>query len=227
MVPERRQMKIYEIFVSLDGEVNAFHQGCITTFIRLAGCNLRPGCTYCDTQYAMDPDSGTEMPVGEIVAKVKELGGNKVTITGGEPLMQAVELFSLTKKLWHEHFKISVETNGTYLPIGCGVGSWVVDFKLPSSGNYDKMKHDIFVDLTKLDYVKFVIMDENDYLTAIREKNYLQSIGCHANFAFSPMFGPQATPINEIKHKLVEWLIRDKVFDAIVNVQIHKLLGVA
>ena len=79
----------------------------------------------------------------------------------------------------------------------------------------------------KRDYVKFVIMNENDNLTAIREKNYLQSLGCHANFAFSPMFGPQATPINEIKHELVEWLIRDKVFDAIVNVQIHKLLGVA
>jgi len=218
-------MKIYEIFQSIDGEVNAFHQGCITTFIRLAGCCLN--CTYCDTQYAMDPDSGTEMSINEIVNKVRELGGTKVTITGGEPLMQAEELSKLTKKLWHLRFKISVETNGT-LPMNLpGVGSWVADFKLPSSGNYDKMDYDLFRHLVKLDYIKFVIMDENDYLTAIREKNYLQSIGCHANFAFSPMFGPQSTPINEIKHKLVEWLIRDKVFDAIVNVQIHKLLGVA
>ena len=181
----------------------------------------------CDTQYAADPDSGTEMSVDEIVSKVKELGGNKVTITGGEPLLQGAELNLLTTQLWQNQFKISVETNGTYVPSAYGVGSWVVDFKLPSSGNYRMMKRDLFVDLTKKDYVKFVIMDENDYLIAIREMGHLKYMGCHANFAFSPMFGPQSTPINEIKHKLVEWLIRDKVFDAIVNVQIHKLLGVA
>jgi len=218
-------MKIYEIFQSIDGEVNAFHQGCLTTFIRVAGCNLE--CTYCDTKYALDSDSGHDMEVNDIVSKVLSLGCLKVTITGGEPLLQSEELGELTKKLWHVHCRTSIETNGTLPMVLPGVGSWVADFKLPSSGNYDKMNHELFVGLVKLDYIKFVIMDENDYLTAIREMNYLKSINCHANFAFSPVFGPKGLPDSHTSKELVRWLIRDKEFDVIINVQIHKLLGVA
>lgn len=216
-------MKIYEIFQSIDGEVSSFHQGHITTFIRFAGCNFYPGtCLYCDTKQAANPDSGIELSIDEIVNKVIELGGDKITITGGEPLFQREEFYELTKRLYFSGFHISVETNGSLPPEGYGVGSWVVDFKLPGSGNYDKMDYAMFAQLNTSDFVKFVITDTNDYQTAIREKNYLQSIGCHAKFAFSPVFGPCKTLENHIP--IVDWLIRDKVFDVIINVQIHKIL---
>ena len=218
-------MKIYEIFQSIDGEVNYFHQGCITTFIRVAGCNFwKNPCLYCDTKYAADPNSGKEMEVKEIIDIVSKLGGHKITITGGEPLFQMKEFYELTKKLYHSGFNTSVETNGSLPLEGYGVGSWVTDFKLPGSGNYDKMDHKLFVGLNSSDFVKFVITDKNDYRTAIREKNYLQSDGCHAKFAFSPVFGPCRTLENRMP--IVDWLIQDKVFDAIINVQIHKILDV-
>jgi len=211
-------MRIYEIFTSIDGEVNSFYQGRITTFIRFSGCNL--SCQYCDTKYAQDPASGEEMSVAEVVNEVKKLGCKKVTITGGEPLYQSQEFFELTRSLWHKGHEISVETNGSFYPAGYGVGSWVMDFKLPSSGCFDKMDHNNFKDLNKADWVKFVISDRNDYDTAIREMNYLRSIGCNAMFAFSPCFGvgPQKM--------LVDWLIEDKEFDVVINLQLHKLMGV-
>jgi 7-carboxy-7-deazaguanine synthase len=155
------------------------------------------------------------------------LGGSKVTITGGEPLIQGEELNRLTKILWHSKFHTSIETNGTLPTVGFyGIGSWVVDFKLPSSGHYDEMEHSIFTPLNASDFVKFVIMDRNDYDTAIREKKHLQSIGCRARFAFSPAFGPKSLPVNNITKHLVKWLIEDKQFDTIISVQIHKILNV-
>ena len=43
-------MNVIEIFGSIDGEGK--RTGQLTTFIRLAGCNLR--CIYCDTKYSFD-----------------------------------------------------------------------------------------------------------------------------------------------------------------------------
>ena len=41
---------VTEIFDSIDGEGK--RTGCMATFVRLAGCNLR--CTYCDTAYSLE-----------------------------------------------------------------------------------------------------------------------------------------------------------------------------
>lgn len=77
-------MRIFGVFLSIDGEVNSHYQGRFTVFIRLAGCNFfkYKGCNYCDTKYAQDPNSGTEMPVEEVMKKVESFGCKKVTITG-------------------------------------------------------------------------------------------------------------------------------------------------
>jgi len=213
-------MRIYEIFTSIDGEVNFFGAGRISTFIRFSGCDFENPCIYCDTKYALKLSDGKEMSVDEVVAEVKKLECKKITITGGEPLLQKREFDQLTKILWHEGFNISVETNGSFLPDGYGIGSWVVDYKLPSSGNFDKMKDENFVSLNSADYVKFVITDKYDYDKAIVVMGWLKKLGCKANFAFGPVFG------TDIQRKLVPWLVRDKLFDVIVNVQIHKFLGI-
>jgi len=208
------KIKIYSIFKSIDGEVNYFHQGCLTTFIRFSGCNLR--CGYCDTKYAQDINSGVDMTIKEILDKVDELGGDKVTITGGEPLYQKAEFYNLTKALWWARKKMSVETNGSIKPVGYGVHSWVMDFKLPSSGHFDKMDHDNFKNLIKNDYIKFIISDRNDYDTAVREMNYLNTL-CHANFTFGAGYGVLDP------RELLEWIKKDNI-KVILNVQLHKYL---
>ena len=211
-------MKIYSIFPSIDGEVSEFHQGRLTTFIRVSGCNLR--CSYCDTKYALSMDSGIDMNVDEVMEKVKDIGISKVTITGGEPLLQAEELFRLTADLTRQGYEISIETNGSFPLYGYGVGSWVVDYKLASSGEQDKMKMDIFRGLRSVDFVKFVIADRQDFNEAISVKKMLQSrLTYQAKFAFSPVYGGMDVNI------LINWLLEEEVYDAIINVQLHKLLN--
>ncbi len=123
-------MNVTEIFTSIDGEVNHFGQGVMTTFIRLAGCNL--ACSYCDTPKAHH--AGKQMTIPTILLNVIELGCRKITITGGEPLLQAEETLPLIDILTTEGYDVSIETNGTlYIPLSYiryENVSWVVDYKL-------------------------------------------------------------------------------------------------
>lgn len=214
-------MKIYSIFKSIDGEVNHFHQGRISTFIRFSGCNLRPFCTYCDTKYALKKDSGKKMNVDQIIKEVKKLGCKKVTITGGEPLMQFDGFLELTIALWHNGCFVSVETNGSYILNGINIGSWIVDYKLKSSGVCETkmIPYSEFCKLNYHDFIKFVISDRDDYCQAITVMKTLRKVGCIANFAFSPAH----SSLNPLT--LMKWLDEDKINDVIINLQFHKYLG--
>ena len=212
-------MRIYSIFKSIDGEINHFHQGRVTIFIRFAGCNLN--CHWCDTKYALNKNSGKEMNVNQIMEEVRKLGGKNVTITGGEPLMQHDGFLDLTKGLWKKDYKVSVETNGSYFPNGINVGSWVVDYKLKSSGApRDKMMEPLgWARLRECDFVKFVIATIEDFNEANEFILTLKEIGCRAKFAFSPAWGILDPKI------LISWLDSAKMNDVIINLQLHKYLG--
>jgi len=130
-------MRIHSIFKSINGEVNKYHQGSICIFIRLAGCSLR--CKYCDTVQAQSPDSGKEMNIDEIINEVVKFKNcYRVTITGGEPLLQEAELEELVNRLSME-YDISIETNGAHQIKKVWPVSWVVDYKCSSSGMKKKM----------------------------------------------------------------------------------------
>ena len=208
-------MKIYSIFNSIDGEVNLYGQGTFTTFIRFAGCNLR--CKWCDTKYAQELDSGMEMKIHEVIEQLVIIGCKKVTITGGEPLLQPDHFKILTKELWHRGYITTVETNGSFPLEGYGVSSWVVDYKLPSSGMTNKMNLDVFTQLRANDYIKFVITDKLDYETA---KSFIfeEAGGRRAKNVFSPAHG-----ILDPK-ELISWMKEDELFGVQVNIQIHKLV---
>jgi len=129
-------INIREIFYSIQGE--GIHQGLPTVFIRLQGCNLNPGCTYCDTEYARK-EGGTKYTIEEVIAKIVEFSPStrtRVCITGGEPLLQEEAVGSLVAHLNRFNYFIEVFTNGSFLkpPWWTRVHSWVVDFKAPSSG---------------------------------------------------------------------------------------------
>ena len=104
------KIKINEIFTSIDGEVNRYGQGGLTTFIRLAGCNLQ--CSYCDTKQAQAMDTGVDMTIDEITERIEV---SKVTITGGEPLCQKDELIELINSLCFTDIRVTVETNGSLI----------------------------------------------------------------------------------------------------------------
>ena len=89
-------MNVIEIFSSIDGEGS--RQGLLTTFLRLHDCNIR--CSYCDTTYSYGIDSiFTEMTVAEVADVIESLGNHRITITGGEPLLQEVAVVELIDEL--------------------------------------------------------------------------------------------------------------------------------
>lgn len=218
----KKALSVYSIFKSIDGECNSVGQGSLTIFIRLAGCNLR--CQYpCDTPYSFKVDPAMKMSIPDILKKVKSMYIKKVTITGGEPLLQIRDgLLDLITALKNNGYRISIETNGSIMWSRLDLSSidcLVVDYKLPSSGMEDKMIPSVhFQDLRKSDFIKFVIMDKPDFMRAIEIYNSFKSWGCAASFAFSPVHGGLSPSL------LLKWMMDRHLEDGILNIQIHKPL---
>ena len=213
------EIRVNEIFCSIDGEVNIHHQGCITTFIRFQGCPL--DCSWCDTEKARDPEGGTLASVEGVVRQVNTIGCPKVTITGGEPLMQREAFTELISMLRPFKIKITVETSG-FTEIGDLhdiADGWVVDYKLPSSGEHNKMIPTNYTILSERDFIKFPIATMEDYEMAKLVISHLRGI-TEVKFAFSPVWG-ECSP-NELLGRMIE----DRFFIPILNVQLHKLINV-
>jgi len=228
-------MRLAEMFMGFDGEANHFGQGTPSVFIRFAGCNL--SCNYpCDTKQWQPLQSGISISVLEVMSKVKdyekrylsEAGFKKVTITGGEPLLQYFEFWKLVEILDKNDWHISVETNGS-MPILDPLGKvsnhidcWVVDYKLPSSGMEEYMMSLDFVNILRTrDFVKFVIQNQNDLNVAFEIQRVIQNnTDCKARFAYSPCWGKF-----DIKDLATELLRSDSEIlgNCIINYQLHKL----
>jgi 7-carboxy-7-deazaguanine synthase len=99
-------LQLSEIFYTIQGE--GTWTGTPAVFVRLAGCNL--ACDFCDTDYSTKFFAS----VGEIVSKVRELGGDcpMVVLTGGEPLAQAATP-ALIEALRRDRRRVHIESNGT------------------------------------------------------------------------------------------------------------------
>jgi 7-carboxy-7-deazaguanine synthase len=160
-----------------------------------------------------------EMSVDHLIKGVKGFENKNVTITGGEPFMQADPLFFLFKELMIEGYRISVETNGSISFAPLEHIDYVVDYKMPSSGEFERMnRYTPFLDLKPTDWIKFVIQTTDDYQMAIQEMRWLKSEGCDAQFAMSPILN--TFPINSFLNRLQ----MGNVSDVVVSVQLHKLL---
>lgn len=210
-------MLIYSVFSSVNGEVNVAGMGSIATFIRFAGCTTA-NCSFCDTEYAKDVNSGTVWTLGEVMNAVHDLKCNRVLITGGEPLEQKEDLALLTNCLMQEGYQVSIETNG-YVPFDkkrfpWSMLNWIVDIK-PENKSIQSF---ISMNLGSNDYLKQVVGSESEFVNAMLKKQVLQNHGVRATFAFSPEYG-----IVE-PNQLLTWMKKYEQTDAVLNVQLHKIL---
>ncbi len=127
----------YESFATLDG-----------TGIRFAiffqGCNLR--CAYCHNPDTQAIDGGTGITTDELVKKVLRYKpyfarGGGVTLTGGEPLLQAEFLCELCEKLKNHGIHIALDTSGSVtnaaarrlIPL---IDHFIVDLKFATEHDY-------------------------------------------------------------------------------------------
>jgi len=186
-------LRVTSIFLTVDGETNAFHTGTWSTFIRLQGC--RVGCKWCDTKYTWPVDKlGTMMRPSEIADQVKLVSGGsrKVTITGGEPMEQWGQALSqLLLHLYEQDYDVSMETAGCddlepLLRVHPSV-NLIVDYKMESAGQVRRTHLPSFRKLRYHDVVKFVcteaeLEDVRDAVLGLREE------GCAARMVFSPVF---------------------------------------
>lgn len=204
---------IDEIFKSIQGE--GLDSGLPCIFVRFWGCNV--GCKYCDTEQCIDNKKRTS--VGKIMNKIHSMGINRVCITGGEPLLQD-EVMPLVYELLSEDYKVSIETSGCVPiepPSYRRSYRYIMDVKCPSSGVSTKNVLSNLALLTPQDEVKFVVADKKDYEYSKKILNFYPT---SAQVLYSPVWG------SDVGKDLANWLIKDKMYNARVQTQLHKVLGV-
>ena len=203
-------LRINEIFFSIQGETSRI--GLPTVFIRLTGCPLR--CGYCDSEYAFY--GGNTQNLTDILQQVASYGAHYITVTGGEPLAQKRCLDLLTA-LCDAGYSVSLETSGALAinTVDPRV-SRIMDIKTPGSGELAKMRWENLDDLRPTDELKFVLVDEADYVwakTLLQEKNLAE----RCPVVFSPVW--ETLPPRD----LANWVVRD-VLPVRMQVQLHKIL---
>ncbi|MDO8587847.1 MAG: 7-carboxy-7-deazaguanine synthase QueE [Armatimonadota bacterium] len=130
-MPKTNSAFISEVFSSIQGE--GLYVGVRQVFVRFAGCNL--ACSYCDTPAsrslkpelcAIQDRIGEQVfrrvrnpldvdAVASTVARLEDEapGHHSVSLTGGEPLMQATFLSKLCPELQKLGMRTYLESNGT------------------------------------------------------------------------------------------------------------------
>lgn len=220
-------MKVHSIFQSINGEVCGPGQGSVCTFIRFQKCNLK--CYYCDTPNSQSGNAGKNYTKYGILHAIRSLPINtkNVTITGGEPLLQK-DLDGLIMLLDQYNYSTTIETNGTISPSPTmkAYSCVVMDCKLPSAFMTIKRYNQYFPKflenvkmLNYSDWIKFPIMTKEDFELALHNKARCEKINEYIRFAFSAI-----KPLTS--KQLLEWIFKEEIYDAVLNVQLHKVVGV-
>ncbi len=207
---EKKQLKIAEIFYSLQGE--STFVGLPTVFVRLTGCPLR--CTWCDTEYAFS--GGQWVDIDAIVEQVKSYGTPNVCVTGGEPLSQK-RCLKLLDKLTDNGFNVSLETSGALSLANVNDKVTIImDLKAPGSGEESKNLYENINYIDAKDQIKFVIKDRTDY-------HWTQNIINRYNLIdkCEVLLSPVAGEINPAD--LAQWILDDKMLVRF-QLQLHKIL---
>lgn len=206
-------MQINEIFCSLNGE--SLFGGLRTVFIRTFACNLR--CSWCDTFYAIEGNDYHQMSVDEILAEVDKFNCKRVTLTGGEPLLQ-LDSTDLIKALIAKNYIVEIETNGAadVKPVKDLKQDTIfltMDWKCPSSGMTDKMLESNLDQLNRQDVIKCVVGSKED----LEEMNRVRTL-TRAQMYVSPVFG-QIELVD-----IANYILDNQLNDVRMQLQQHKII---
>lgn len=214
-----------EVFQTVEGE--GMKAGFPTTFVRVFNCNLR--CKWCDTPYSYAPAKPEYLAtIPEIVAQVREYANRSICFTGGEPLIHGEKSLQLLQALTEIEYveDVHIETNGAihlrpfhewreqHPELG-RKARFILDYKLPASGETDKMILDNFHYLRDTDEVKFVIADDTDFALAVDVvQNHVQK--------GTPLFSPvwETMP----PERLVSLILEHQLVQVKLSLQLHKVI---
>lgn len=218
-------LPMVEIFETVEGE--GTRAGFPTTFVRLFNCNLR--CNWCDTKYSYAPHQPEfRASIKEIADQVETFGHSHVCLTGGEPLLYTDKVLLLLETLaaLPTVTDVHIETGGGVdlapfaglrenNPAVAEKVRFILDYKLPASGETDKMIMTNYALLAPQDEVKFVIADDADFALACDICNTWVKQG---TILFSPVW--ETMPPD----KLVAKILEHKLHHVKLSLQIHKVI---
>lgn len=208
-------LRVSEIFHSIEGEGGAAGRSAV--FVRLTGCPLR--CVWCDTEHAFY--GGRAMEIDEVLAAVRAaaspLEPTLVTVTGGEPIVQA-DTPLLCREMLAKGWEVRLETSGAY-DVGLVPPPVVrvVDFKAPGSGEAGRNFWENLDHLEETDEVKVVVASRADFDWAVREVFARSPLPPERNFV-QPVWGEVAP--DEVR----SWIDETNA-PARMSVQLNKYLG--
>ena len=178
----------------------------------LQGCKLK--CLYCHNPDTISTSEGTEYDIEELVQKVikmKPYFGKKggVTVSGGEPLLQAKELIRFFKRLKAEGIHTNIDTNGRVL------------------NHFSKELLDDYTDLVMLD-IKHMTEEGYEVITGQRNKETAFDFAKHREASGKSMWLryvliPQITSNPELLHALGAHFKDYKTIEKIEIQPYHKL----
>jgi 7-carboxy-7-deazaguanine synthase len=225
--------RILEIFKSTQGEGQ--YVGAWQVFVRFFECNMH--CVWCDTPHSIGDTTRhyKEYDLNSLVGEINKLWDrcHSVSLTGGEPLMQAEFIKTLTPVLRTLRIPVYLETNGV-LPdelakIIDGVDMIAMDIKLPSSTEckpYWK-EHEEFLKIAKSKdvFIKTVISEKTTRDDVERAVDLVGRVAPETLFILQPNFFDMK---NGIVAKCTEF--QNDCLKTLPNVriipQIHKFLKV-
>jgi 7-carboxy-7-deazaguanine synthase len=214
------KLPMVEIFETVEGE--GTRAGFPTVFVRLFGCNLR--CTWCDTKYSYPPvEAELVLTIGQIVAEAVKYRSRHLCLTGGEPLMYGEKSAALIEALTAtgQFIDLHIETNGAIdltlfmERIQAPEVRYIMDYKLPDSGETDKMVTSNMALLRPQDELKFVIGSERDFHAATEVLNAYPT-------AALPLFSPVWETMPPVK--LVTLMLEHGLSHVKLNMQLHKII---
>jgi len=156
------------------------------------------------------------MSIDSIMPEIRKFDCNLVEITGGEPLVQK-GVYELIGLLCDNDYLTILETSGS-LPIDevDNRVKIIMDIKTPSSGMADKNLFENLDNLKRIDEIKFVIGNKEDYNWAkeiINKYNLIKR--------FSVLMFPVYSVLENLS--LATWILEDKL-NVRYQIQLHKYI---
>lgn len=218
---QKHSVKIKEIFTSIQGEGTYIGQKHI--FIRFSRCNLN--CKYCDTDFKTNLK---EYSVDELYDYLKNIDCQTLSLTGGEPLLEADFLEEFLKKYYSKlNKKIYLETNGVLTSELKKIIDFVdivaMDIKLKSATGQENnfLENDNFLKIAskKEAFIKVVFNGK------IEEDEIFNVVQLAKKYGSTVILQPEM-PIKD--NNIIKTF--DKFYEKYKNIrlipQVHKFLGV-
>ena len=248
---------LVEVFWSAQGE--GPFVGAPTVFVRFGGCDLR--CRWCDSPHTwkpseacsfQDPQGGPDriqsnpVPLQDVLEAIFDLGprpGDFVSLTGGEPLLQAGMAGAVARTIREHGLRAHLETHGLAVDglsrLEGRMDVISMDWKSPTEVRNavpDRYPHfatthrDFLrraIELADSVYVKWVISDRTSLTELDEVCQVINEVAPSIPLILQPV-----TPAGGVQRRLeakvlLEWLrqARERLRDARLIPQTHPLIG--